>query len=93
MVDHFFTLSEKWIAETEKGFAENNAELVNEATHAIKGNIGNFPEAVAFEVATALNTCAREGDLAGAQNLWPSLKAEIVRLGEALRELNAKLES
>ncbi len=59
------------------------------AAHSIKGSVGNFAAAAAFEVALSLERMARDGDLRHAPEACAELEREIARLAPVLADLGA----
>jgi two-component system sensor histidine kinase/response regulator len=76
--------------------ARGDAQALERAAHTLKGCVGTFGAKRAYDLALALETMGRGGNLAGAQDTYAKLEAEIARLIGALaafKEDNASSSS
>jgi HPt (histidine-containing phosphotransfer) domain-containing protein len=71
-----------------RSLAEGDATALGCGAHAMKGAAGNFHAAPAVAAAAALETSARQGDLARAAPELAALEREIVRLLPLLETLH-----
>jgi CheY-like chemotaxis protein len=67
--------------------ARQDATALERAAHSLKGSVGIFSAEGAFQAALNLEIMGREGDLAGAQEAYELLNAQIERLQPALEAL------
>jgi len=63
-----------------------DAEAVVEAAHALKGSVGNFAAKEAFDLALAIETAGRSGDLTDVGSVYEKLAAELSRLTAAFSD-------
>ena len=80
----FLAGSPRMMLKIGKAIAANDAALLSEAAHTLKGSVGNFAAKGAYDAASKLELLAREGDLTAALAARQSLKSEIGRLRLAL---------
>jgi two-component system, sensor histidine kinase and response regulator len=80
LIDVFLEDAPKRIAEVRGALAAGDPNAIYRAAHALKGSAGNFgaPEVVAHSL--QIETCAKGGDMTGAQNEFASLEVELERL-------------
>ena len=64
-----------------------DAEAISRAAHKLKGAASNFCADPTVGLAEELEKIARAGELENAQEIYERLKAEYLKLNEALREL------
>jgi hypothetical protein len=62
------------------------------SAHALKGSVGLFAQAGAFDLARQLERVAKSGDLTSLAPLSASLAAEMGALDAALRDLRQRLD-
>ena len=67
--------------------ARRDAVALGAAAHKLKGSVANFRAARAVEAATTLETMARNGDLAGAEDAYGRLDQDVEHLRAALAAL------
>ena len=67
-------------------------ENLDRASHALKGQLGNYEAPVAYEAASALNQAAREGNVSEARRLHTSLMSKLKTLEKGLDALKETLE-
>jgi len=70
-----------------QALSDLDADAAARAAHSLKGSVGNFGAHAAFDAALAVETAAREGDLAGAQEAFTDLAVEVSRLVPSLTAL------
>jgi PAS domain S-box-containing protein len=70
-----------------KAIAAHDLPVVHRLAHTVKGAVGNFGAPAASEAALRLETMARGGELAGIEEAWATLEAEVNRLLAALAAL------
>ena len=83
----------KLMEEIHQAIANGDAQRLQRAAHTLKGSIGIFAAAPAFEAAKRLESLGRGGDLSGAAAAQAALDHEIERLMPALHDLTASKES
>jgi HPt (histidine-containing phosphotransfer) domain-containing protein len=84
------------MSEIQEPVARGDAQALERAAHTLKGCVGTFGAKRAYDLALALETMGRGGNLAGAQDTYAKLEAEIARLIGALtafKEDNASSSS
>jgi two-component system sensor histidine kinase/response regulator len=64
-----------------------DAGTLGRAAHTLKGAVGNFVAAPAFEAAFALERLARAGDLDGSAEAFAAVRREVEHLQAALAEV------
>ena len=70
--------------------AANDANLLAEGAHALKGSVGNFGPTAALEATREMEKIARQGKLDGAWELYATLEDEIALLLPALHAIGAQ---
>ncbi len=73
----FFEDMDQHISALDEGIKTNNAALVNEHAHALKGALANLSVKKASAVALLLEQAGRENQLLDAQDNLKNLKSEI----------------
>jgi protein-histidine pros-kinase len=68
-----------------------DAQALSSTAHALKGSVGLFVQAGAFETVRQLERTAKAGDLQSAGPLWASLERDMRVLDTALRALREQL--
>ena len=82
----FLEDSPKQMAAIEAAIHEGDAERIRFAAHSLKGSVGNFRAAQAFELAQGLEGAAKAGDLVTAKEMLPALRQELARVRSELQE-------
>lgn len=77
----------KRLAELEAALARQDATTAIRAAHTIKGSSSNFGTTIFAQLALAIESQSKAGELAAAAAALPGLKAEFVRVQEALKKL------
>ena len=85
MIQHFLRDTPKRVAAIHVALRRKNAEGVASLAHTLKGSISLFGAETPCLMAQDLQEFSRAGDLAAADDLFPSLKEEIADLLENLR--------
>ncbi|MGJ8645240.1 MAG: response regulator [Luteolibacter sp.] len=80
------------LGKMEKAHADGDAKALHQATHALKGLVGNYSAGRAFAKATDLDQAARGGDIEAAGKLMGSMKGEIEALQKELDAFRDQLE-
>jgi HPt (histidine-containing phosphotransfer) domain-containing protein len=78
------------MARIRTALAANDANLLAEGAHALKGSVGNFGPTAALEVTREMEKIARQGKLDGAWELYATLEDEIALLLPALHAIGAQ---
>jgi PAS domain S-box-containing protein len=68
-----------------------NVQTLHEAAHSLKGLVGNYSAAPAYEAVLDLLQCTRSGDLVRAEALLKVVSREIARLSTTLKEFSKAL--
>lgn len=71
---------------------EKNPAKIKASAHSLKGALGNFAAAEAFEAAYTLEKLSSGGDPAGCDQIFKTLEARILELEKDLRVLVAELQ-
>jgi PAS domain S-box-containing protein len=79
------------LAEIREALDRGDAALLKRAAHTLKGSVGNFEAAGAFNAALRLESMARAGDLTRAGEAYAALEETIGQLNRALAELTPAL--
>jgi HPt (histidine-containing phosphotransfer) domain-containing protein len=66
---------------------KNDAAMIRQTAHTIKGAVSNFGAKPAFEAAFHLEKIGENGDLSGAENAFTALKVELERLEQELKKI------
>jgi two-component system, sensor histidine kinase and response regulator len=80
----------RMMARIRSALAANDANLLAEAAHALKGSVGNFGPTAALESIREMEKIARQGKLDGAWELYATLEDEIALLLPALHAIGAQ---
>jgi HPt (histidine-containing phosphotransfer) domain-containing protein len=75
------------MAEIRQAMAQKDASRLQRAAHTLKGSVGNFGAAEAFEAAGRLELDGRQQDWSQAAEDGAALEAALLRLQPALAEL------
>jgi PAS domain S-box-containing protein len=80
----------RMMARIRSALAANDANLLAEAAHALKGSVGNFGPTAALDSIRDMEKIARQGKLDGAWELYATLEDEIALLLPALHAIGAQ---
>jgi two-component system, sensor histidine kinase and response regulator len=75
----------KMMARIRHALGARDAAALADASHALKGSVGNFGPSAALETAREIEKQARQGKLDGAWEVYATLEDEIARLLPSLR--------
>jgi CheY-like chemotaxis protein len=78
------------MARIRSALAANDANLLADAAHALKGSVGNFGPTAALDTIREMEKIARQGKLDGAWELYATLEDEIALLLPALHAIGAQ---
>jgi two-component system sensor histidine kinase/response regulator len=78
------------MARIRSALAANDANLLAEGAHALKGSVGNFGPTAALDATREMEKIARQGKLDGAWELYATLEDEIALLLPALHAIGAQ---
>ena len=84
MLDIFLASGGADLASIEKALKEASAEQVHRAAHSLKGSSGSLCLDSIFEIARAIDDKARQGILAGLDELVPKLRRAYDELATAV---------
>jgi HPt (histidine-containing phosphotransfer) domain-containing protein len=87
LIEIFEEESELRLKEIEKAVQEQNAALLAESAHALKGIVGNFETDETFQTALTLEQMGRKEQLDGSVELFNKLQDMVSDLKESLAEL------
>jgi two-component system, sensor histidine kinase and response regulator len=87
VVGVFLTDTPKQMAALDSAVARRDAPAIRSAAHALKGSVGLFSTAGAYESAQRLETLARDGVLDGIDAARDELTHQVRRLERALRNM------
>jgi len=73
------------------GIRDQASNLIRAAAHSLKGAVGNFQATTAVDLAQRLELMGREGDLAGAEEIFTKLESEMRLIGAALAALRLEV--
>jgi PAS domain S-box-containing protein len=91
LVDVFLDDTPKLLRRVKRAVKSGDPKQLKDSAHALKGSVGNFESARAFEAVRRLEMLARENNLADAPEAARVLEMEIVKLCQSLRDLKARL--
>jgi PAS domain S-box-containing protein len=80
----------RMMARIRSALAANDANLLADGAHALKGSVGNFGPTAALEATREMEKIARQGKLDGAWELYATLEDEIALLLPALHAIGAQ---
>jgi two-component system, sensor histidine kinase and response regulator len=92
VIDMFLVDGPEHLAALRRALEAADAQTLSSTAHALKGSVGLFVQAGAFESARQLERTAKAGDLQSAGSLFASLETDMRALDIALRALRAQLE-
>jgi two-component system, sensor histidine kinase and response regulator len=84
LIGVFATMCPRWVADIREAISRGDAARLRRAAHSLKGAVGNFRAARAFDEAQRLETMGRDGDLASAPDVCAKLEQHLNRLLPAL---------
>jgi CheY-like chemotaxis protein len=91
-------MAELWLKDSEVqmsqirlGIEKADCLVIQRAAHALKGSVGTFQAAAAFQAAKELETVAKTGNLEAAKQLFATLALHIEDVRRALRALAKEL--
>ncbi|MCK4602141.1 MAG: response regulator, partial [Phycisphaerae bacterium] len=82
----FTDTAPEMLAAIREAIDSGDAEAVARAAHTLKGSVGNFAAKEAFDLALAIETAGRFGDLADVGSMFEKLAAELSRLTTAFAD-------
>jgi HPt (histidine-containing phosphotransfer) domain-containing protein len=80
----------RMMARIRNALAANDANLLADGAHALKGSVGNFGPTAALDTIREMEKLARQGKLDGAWELYATLEDEIALLLPALHAIGAQ---
>jgi PAS domain S-box-containing protein len=80
----------RMMARIRSALAANDANLLADGAHALKGSVGNFGPTAALDTIREMEKIARQGKLDGAWELYATLEDEIALLLPALHAIGAQ---
>jgi PAS domain S-box-containing protein len=80
----------RMMARIRSALAANDANLLADGAHALKGSVGNFGPTAALDTIREMEKIARQGKLDGAWELYATLEDEIALLLPALHAVGAQ---
>lgn len=86
LVETFVTDSQFRFAEIRAGLAENDADAVRRAAHSLKGSSGNVGAQQLAELSQRIELAARDGKLAGLDQILAQLESEFLVVKTILSE-------
>jgi PAS domain S-box-containing protein len=87
LVKTFSTDCPKMMARIRSSLGSRDAAALADASHALKGSVGNFGPSAALETAREIEKEARQGKLDGAWEMYATLEDEVARLLPALQAI------
>jgi len=80
LIDLFLQDSARLVDDISHAIADRDAERLRRAAHTLKGSVSNFPAGAARDTAARMELIGFDGDFEAAQEVFPLLEKEIVRL-------------
>jgi PAS domain S-box-containing protein len=80
----------RMMARIRSALTANDANLLADGAHALKGSVGNFGPTAALDTIREMEKIARQGKLDGAWELYATLEDEIALLLPALHDIGAQ---
>ncbi len=90
LLELFSEECQQWRADIRRAIHERDATVLQRTAHTLKGAVGNFGATAVFEAALRLEMMGRDGNLAGVEEAFARLLAELDRLEPALTALAAE---
>lgn len=90
LIDIFLADTPERLRELAQSLSTSDTATATRAAHSIKGAAGNFGARPLAEIARRVEMLAKEGNLAGAQQLTPELEREFARVKTAMEALHAR---
>jgi PAS domain S-box-containing protein len=87
LIDLFLQDSGKLVDDISHAIAQRDADRLRRAAHTLKGSVSNFPAGAARDTAARMELIGFDGDFDAAQEVFPLLEREIVRLRGVLPTL------
>ena len=87
MVELFLDDCPRLLSQIRESIAHHDNKLLERNAHIIKGAVGNFSAAPAFEAAYRLEEMGRDGDISHAEEAYTTLEGELERLEPTLMTL------
>ena len=92
-------MAELWLKDSEAqvnlislGIEQSDSLVIQRAAHAIKGSVGTFQAAAAYEAAKELEVVAKSANLDAAKQVFATLSVQIENVRRALRRLTKELK-
>ena len=79
--------SDKQMSQIRTGLERGDCQTIQRAAHALKGSVGTFQAAAAYEAAKELEIVARNGDLDRSKQVYVGFSAGIEEVKQELRKL------
>ena len=80
LIDLFRSNSSSLLTAMQESLASEDCETLQQSAHSLKGSVGNFSTATAYEAALAMETFARGEDLESAAGAFSLLQSELESL-------------
>jgi len=93
LVDLFRDDSGRLLCDVHAALDHGDLRALERSAHALKGSVGNFCASSAWEAALQLETLARSGVIAGADEVFQRLDREVKTLNAELSALARELAS
>jgi two-component system sensor histidine kinase/response regulator len=93
LIEVFFDSYPAQLTQLHEAITRGDAAQVYRLAHTLAGAVGIFGARPTLAAATRLEAMGREGKLAGAEEAWKRLNAELGRLKPALTALTAEVET
>jgi HPt (histidine-containing phosphotransfer) domain-containing protein len=90
LIDVFLEDYPRLSARIRRAISTQSLESFRQATHALKGSIGNFGRTRAYEAACQLDSRGRAGSLRGVDKAFTRLKTEMVPFRRSLNDLRKR---
>ena len=87
MVELFLDDCPRLLSQIRESIVHRDSEILERSAHTLKGSVGNFSAAPAFEAAYRLEKMGRDGDIAHAEEAYTALEGELKRLQPVLMTL------
>jgi HPt (histidine-containing phosphotransfer) domain-containing protein len=93
LIEVFFDSYPPQLTQMREAIGRGDAPQVYRLAHTLVGAVGIFGAPAAASSAARLEALGREGQLAGAEEAWKQLDAELTRLKPALTAMTAEAET
>ena len=90
LIELFMADYPQWMIKIKSAIDARDAKKLEEASHTLKGAVGNFCVEEAFKAASRLQVSGRKNDFSAIDKEWQALKTAMDKVEKALQVLAAQ---